>query len=336
MHKIQRLSAIALLLLLIGAGCNPRGYGSVTMEIGLSGAAAALSASVDHVVIKAVNGGLVKQSPSLSLTSGAASYAFTNLPAGVWSMEATGYDATNKGIYSGKANVVVSRDVASTASLTLVPADGEYEMTVDLDGLDCAQISKAEVWVYPLGVGTYTKKHVLEAPFSQVQSFTAASMKPRSYEYQIRTFDLDGASYYSSPWYVFDVYPASKTSISAKIDASGFTIDMAVSALPVAPSISSFVIERLTGGLLNVKAGIGLTKPEEIASVTVYYRFFETERYEEVAIHTEAVMPSVVNYAKQLDEDFEAGGTAWIIAVANGKNTLVSPASQPIKYTETP
>ena len=126
MHRIQRLSAIAMLLLLIGAGCNPRGYGNVTVEIGLSGAAEALSASVDHVVIRAVNGGLVKQSPSLSLTSGAASYSFTDLPAGVWSMEATGYDATNKGIYSGKANVVVSRDVASTAALAQAPGLGLF------------------------------------------------------------------------------------------------------------------------------------------------------------------------------------------------------------------
>ncbi|HOA16129.1 MAG TPA: hypothetical protein PKJ05_07335, partial [Bacillota bacterium] len=129
MHRIHRFSAIAMLLLMIGAGCSPRGLGSVTMEISLAGASA-LSASVDHVIVKAVNGGLVRHSPPLTLAGGAVSYSFADLPAGVWSMEATGYDAANKGIYQGKASVVVSREVSARASLTLSPADGEYEMTV--------------------------------------------------------------------------------------------------------------------------------------------------------------------------------------------------------------
>ncbi len=335
MHRIHRFSAIAMLLLMIGAGCSPRGLGSVTMEISLAGASA-LSASVDHVIVKAVNGGLVRHSPPLTLAGGAVSYSFADLPAGVWSMEATGYDAANKGIYQGKASVVVSREVSARASLTLSPADGEYEMTVDLTGLDCSQISKAEVWVYPLGVGTYAKKHVLVAPFSQVQAFTASSMKPRSYEYQIRTFDLGGAAYYSSPWYVFDVYPASRTSVSAKVDSSGFTIDLSVSALPEAPSISDFTVERLSGGMLNLKATIGIARPEDVASVTVYYRFLETDRFEEASTHAAAEMPAAVQYEKQLDEAFAAGGTAWIIAVSNGKNSLVSPASQPARFQSAP
>ena len=145
--------------------------------------------------------------------------AHSPIPVGIWSLEAVGYDSNETAIYSGKSTVAVIRDLSSSASITLEPMNGEFEITLDPSEYKELGALKIDIWVYPLGESRSVAHGEFSESFAPSLELVATNVKPRSYEYQIRAMRLDEegvklVEFYKSPWYIFSVLPGSKTSIS--------------------------------------------------------------------------------------------------------------------------
>ncbi len=330
--RIFKLVVPLLLLVAVMGGCRLFGTGSVVVEVAMAESCAS-STGIDHIVIIAKNGGLVEKSGKVPFSPGGTTCAFTPIPVGIWSLEAVGYDSNETAIYSGKSTVAVIRDLSSSASITLEPMNGEFEITLDPSEYKELGALKIDIWVYPLGESRSVAHGEFSESFAPSLELVATNVKPRSYEYQIRAMRLDEegvklVEFYKSPWYIFSVLPGSKTSIKAGLGKSDFSVEVDVNAIPPKPGIDSFTVDIISNGSVQTSASILLEGPEELSLVTVYTKFQETDRYSEAVTYEPAPAETRLEHSMRVDDPhFGSEVNAWLIAVTTGKNGLRSVAS---------
>ena len=336
---MKRLIAAAFVLILsmlfAAGGCTTKGVGELSVTLSDLQALSSGSTGVQAITVVAKNGGLTFTS-NLDFQSGQTSCLFQSILAGVWTVEASGNDAGGKTIYYDKVTAIVKKGATTAASLSLKPVNGEYEMSLDLSGIDTATVATAEVWVYPLGEGSYTKKHVITGELNKVHTLTATGIKPQSYEFQIRLFNAAGANIYLGPWYSFDVLPASKTDITASLEFSDFSVSLAVLGIPLKPSINSMFATVITNNLLEVMVSWNQPGGSELEKTIFFVRFYETERFEQAYVFGPATMPETFNGGFSIDsDDYIASGRIWVKIMTIGKNGQKSIASDARRYPNT-
>ncbi len=322
----------AILIMIVMGGCRLFGTGSMAVEVRMA-ESCALSAGVDYVVVTARNGGLVEESGEIPFSSGGTLCAFNEIPVGIWKLEVVGYDSSRRAIYSGNSTVSVIKDLSSSATVTLEPMNGEFEIDFKKAEYEGLKAEKIDIWVYPLG----ESRSVAHGEFTDLSEssllVTAANVKPRTYEYQIRASKLDVekaklVEFYKSPWYVFSVLPGLKTIVNAELGKSEFSVNMDINAIPVKPTIDSFVVEIISNGSVQTSASIVVDNPDELSLVTVYTRFQETDRYSETTTYEPVPSQARWEYSLRVDDpNFGPEVNAWLVAVSTGKNGLNSIAS---------
>ncbi len=336
---MKRLIAAALVLvfsiLFTAGGCTTQGVGELSVILTDIQALSSGSTGVQGITVVAKNGGLAFTS-NLDFLAGQSSCLFQSVLAGIWTVEASGNDADGKTIYYDKATAIVKKGATTAASLSLKPVNGEYQMALDLTGIDTASVATAEVWVYPLGEGSYTKKHVITGELNKIHTLTATGIKPQSYEFQIRLFNSAGTNIYLGPWHSFDVLPASKTDITAGLEFSDFSVSLAVLGIPLKPSISSMFATVNTSNRLEVMVSWNQPGGSELEKTIFYVRFFETDRFEQQYVFGPATMPETFSGGFSMDsEDYLASGRIWVRIVTVGKNGQKSVASDVRRYPTT-
>lgn len=324
--------ALIFMFAFLAGGCMQTGTGGFSVSIESADTLSASGFGIEQVIITARNSGVVLNA-LIDFSTGQTSCDFQSVLSGIWTVEANGLDSSGKAIYYGKATVVVESGTSASASLKLLPINGEYEMSVDLSDVDVANVSSAEIWVYPFGVGSYTKKHVITGEINKVHVISAAGIKPQTYEFQIRLFGNSGESYYLSPWYSFDVLPATKTYITCGLEYATFTVGISLEDMPVKPTISS-VAATASGGTLDIVMSWVQPGAEELDSAVVYVRAFETERYDSAYVHMPAIMEETVTGVQfSIDiDDFLSSGKLWVKVVTVGKNSMRSFSSDEFMY----
>ncbi len=327
--------ALVLAILFAVGGCTTKGVGELSVTLSDIQALSSGSTGVQGITVVAKNGGLTFTS-NLDFQSGQSSCLFQSVLAGIWTVEASGNDADGKTIYYDKVTAIVKKGATTAASLSLKPVNGEYEMALDLTGIDTGAVTTAEVWVYPLGEGSYTKKHVITGELNKVHTLTATGIKPQSYEFQIRLFNSSGTNIYLGPWYSFDVLPASKTNITAGLEFSDFSVSLAVLGIPLKPSISSMFATVNSSNRLEVMVSWNQPGASELEKTLFYVRFYETERFEQEYVFGPTIMPETFSGGFSMDsEEFLASGRIWVKIVTVGKNGQKSVASDVRRYPNT-
>ncbi len=331
----KRNLVFVVLLFVIAAmvgGCTQSGTGDLSVSIESAELISASGFGISQVLITARNAGVVLNA-SIDFASGQTACDFQSVLSGIWTVEANGMDSSGKAVYYGKATVVVESGTSAAANLKLLPINGEYEMSIDLSDVDPAKVASAEIWVYPFGIGSYTKKHVITGEINKVHTVSATGIKPQSYEFQIRLFDISGESYYLSPWYTFDILPASKTYVLAGLEYATFTVGISLEDMPERPTIGSVTASE-AGGTLNIDMSWTQPCAGELESAIVYVRFYETERYDSVHVYMPAIMEETVTGVQfSIDsDDFLSSGKMWLKIVTVGKNSMRSFSSGEVEY----
>ncbi len=333
---MKRLITAAFVLVLgmlfIAGGCTTKGVGELSVTLSDLQALASGSSGVKAITVVAKNGGL-SFSSNLDFQSGQSSCLFQSVLAGVWTVEASGNDTDGKTIYYDKVTAIVKKGATTAASLNLKPVNGEYEMALDLTGIDTATVATAEVWVYPLGEGSYTKKHVITGELGKVHTLAATGIKPQTYEFQIRLFNAAGTNIYLGPWYSFDVLPASKTNVTAGLEFSDFSVSLAVLGIPLKPSVTSLFATVNSSNLLEVMVSWNQPGGTDLEKTIFFVRFYETERFEQAYVFGPTPMPESFNGGFSMEsDDFIASGRIWLKIMTIGKNGQKSVASDVRRY----
>lgn len=324
---ITAACALAIIVTVIVGGCAPRGLGALSVCLSDASTLTSGSTGIQTINVTAKNGSLVL-STQIDILAGQNSCTFQSVLAGIWSVEAAGNDSSGKTIYYDKVSAVVKKNLTTTASMTLKPVNGEYEMSVDLTGIDSSAVSSAEVWVYPLGEGSYTKKHIITGDLNKVHVVSATSIKPQSYEFQIRLFNSSGNNVYLSPWYSFDVLPASKTNVEAGLEFSSFDVSLSIQGIPFKPTIRSVFASINSSNKLEVIAQWTQLGASELEKALVYLRFFETDRFDLGYTYQPSTLTQDVSVTFVVDgSSYATSGRIWVKVVAVGKNGQRSIAS---------
>jgi hypothetical protein len=336
--RFLRVLIVTVLMAIISSGCTGKGNGILTVSI--TGGAVPMSSAatgIMQILVTAKQGGIT-ETGIIRYDLGETSFTFDTVLAGIWTIEAIGNNAGGKTIYYGKVTARVEKNQTANADLAINPVNGTYDLNVDLTGIDPAyQATSAQVWVYPLGVGTYKEKHIITGSMSGVSAFSGISVPPGTYELQIRLYNAEGTQVYAGPWYRFDILPASVTTVNLGIDQGSFSVDMVINGMPLRPQLLDFSVSPLPDpAMMKVFARWRHTDFQNLQDVIIYAKFYEGDRYSKYFILSQSLTEYILIDIPLEKKGYAESGRVWAIIITVSKSGHQSISSNEIVYPALP
>lgn len=233
--KRKHLPAIVLIFLVLLAGCVPaprRGDGRLAVTVSWAAKPAWRSvADIATVTATLTRGSLVVTSSlTVNQAAGTATGEIGGLYAGDWTLkiEAAMADATV--IYAGQTTVTVVSGETRTVTMTLQPAPGKLDITLDVLPLinQGYAVTKGTVYIYedPADGSSTSREMSLEG----TNLHAVVNLGPKTYDARVAVPNISD-DIYTSEFFQFDILSGRTTAIVLQADG-GVAVEVSIDDAP--------------------------------------------------------------------------------------------------------
>lgn len=256
----------------------------------------------------------------LTITDGRASGS-ADIPTGRWDATVKVKDADQDVIFQGTGVLDVAPNATSTLAVTLAPAPGYLNLSVDVSGLpNQAELQKAKLLLSP-----GSSYRTLERTPETTRFESIVELAPKSHDIKVDLYTSSTHSYnlaHEGVWMPITILPGKTLTLLWKPALGQVSIDASVENVPHPPQNLTASYEA---GLIHLSWQPGPNPEGDVRSYTVYAKADEYSAYEQIA----QVAAPTTQYQYTLTQPTVGQRYSYTVTATDGAG-YESPRSEPV------